>query len=428
MSFVRAVAAIALSFLSFTAFSQVCKNPATMTAEEWRADLEVFRQQMTQKHGNLFHSMTSQEFNEAIDHLESKLPTTSSDGVMAALMKLVAMVHDGHTRLRVDTTGAHMLPIRLHFFADGLYVISGATPYSSLVGAKLIRIGRLAADEGYQAVRELVSVDGENEPRIRLLSSELLVTTEVLHAVGAIADSNSAEIVVEKDAKEIKKTLPAGSFRPWNNHGWPVDPAGWVDARSSSPNPPPIWLAHSDRNYWGKRLDNGKTLYIQFNQVLDDPKTEPIATFFPSLIVKAEQIKSDRIVLDLRLNGGVDYTLIRPIWHSLLKSQRFNQKGRLWVLIGPKTFSAAMNLVDELELNTNAMFAGEPTGETPNMWGDPTDVRLPNSCIVIRVSTLWWQFEDPRDRRSFRAPDRLIPFRHSDYANNLDPVIDSVTK
>jgi hypothetical protein len=66
--------------------------------------------------------------------------------------------------------------------------------------------------------------------------------------------------------------------------------------------------------------------------------------------------------------------LNRPIWLALIKSERLNQKGKPWVLIGPKRFSAAMNCVDEIEMNTHALFAGEPTGETPNMWGDPADL------------------------------------------------------
>ena len=54
-----------------------------------------------------------------------------------------------------------------------------------------------------------------------------------------------------------------------------------------------------------------------------------------------------------------------------------------------KTFSAAMSFVDDLELNTNALFAGEPTGESPNLRGpSPVDVKLPNSGSVRQASTL----------------------------------------
>ena len=133
------------------------------------------------------------------------------------------------------------------------------------------------------------------------------------------------------------------------------------------------------------------------------------------------------MIIDVRLNGGGNNELNRPIWHALLKSGRLNQKGRLWVIIGPKTFSAAMNFVDDMELNTNAMFVGEPTGETPNMWGDPVRLKLPNSGIVVQTSTLWWQM-DPRDQRPFRAPDIPAEMRFVDYANNVDPVLNAIFK
>lgn len=55
-------------------------------------------------------------------------------------------------------------------------------------------------------------------------------------------------------------------------------------------------------------------------------------------------------------------------------------------------------------MNTYGLFAGEPTGETANMWGDPADLKLPNSGMLIQASTLRWQMEDPRDDRQFRAP------------------------
>jgi hypothetical protein len=141
---------------------------------------------------------------------------------------------------------------------------------------------------------------------------------------------------------------------------------------------------------------------------------------------EAEAKGVERVILDLRLNGGGNNELNRPIWHALIKSKRLNQKGKLWVLTGPQTFSAAMNCVDEIEMNTHALFAGEPTGETPNMWGDPADLRLPNSGIVTQASTLRWQLEDPRDDRPFRAPDLLVGLRFADYVRNVDPVMRAV--
>jgi hypothetical protein len=402
-------------------------NPRALAVMRWREDLAFYREQMPKKHGNLFHPMTYKQFYASIDALENRLPELTANQVKTEIMRLVAQVQDGHTRLRQETMGNHMLPVRLHYFSDGLFVEAGETRFASIIGSKVLRIGTMSADAAYAAVRSLIPVDNDNEYRRRLLASEILETPEVLQAIGASARDDVVALTVQKDGKTISAELPAGTFRPWNNHGWATDPDGWTNARASAKNPPPLWLQHSDKNYWHTYLTGENALYVQYNEVHDEPGGESISEYFPRIFKEAEQRNVLRVVLDIRLNGGGNNQLNRPIWHALIKSERLNQTGKLWVLIGPKTFSAAMSLVDDLELNTNALFAGEPTGESPNQWGDPIDIKLPNSGIGIQASTLWWQLQDPRDHREYRAPDLSVPLAFSDYVNNLDPVMEAIT-
>jgi hypothetical protein len=422
-----AVLAVAIASSQSTGAGKTPLEPATaMTAAKWSEDLAVYRAQMPKIHGNLFHTMTQEQFRTALDVLEKRLPHLTSNQVKTEIMRLVALVHDGHTRLRQETLGNHMLPVRLHFFADGLYVEAADKSYANLVGGQVTRIGAISAAEAYAAVRPLIPVDKDNEDRRRLLAPDLLVTPELMQAIGATDTDAEVSLTVEKSGRVITASLPAGPLRPWKNHGWPAEPEGWLNARHSSNTPVPIWLRHTDKNYWHEFLNGGRTLYIQYNQVEDERAGEPIASYFPRVFREAEAKGVERVILDLRLNGGGNNELNRPIWHALIKSKRLNQKGKLWVLTGPQTFSAAMNCVDEIEMNTHALFAGEPTGETPNMWGDPADLRLPNSGIVIQASTLWWQLEDPRDDRPFRAPDLLVGLRFADYVRNVDPVMRAV--
>jgi hypothetical protein len=396
---------------------------SNMTAEKWREDLAVYREQMPQTHGNLFHTMTREQFNRSLDELEQKLPQMSANQMKVEILRLVAMIHDGHSRVRPQTLDNHMLPVRLHFFADGLYVESADQQHAELVGAKIKSIGDKTAEDAYAAVRPLIPVDGENEFRLKLMAPDLLVTPEVLQGLGVVKKADAVEITFEKNGREWNATLPAGPFRVWNNHGRTPDPEGWVTAHDASANPLPLYLQHTDRNYWDQMLPDGKTLYIQFNEVHDMPGGEPIAKYFPRLL---SQPNVDRVILDMRWNGGGNNELNRPIWHAIIKNDRINQRSKLWVIIGRKTFSAAMSCVDELEQNTNAMFAGEPSGETPNQWGDPANVKLPNSGIVIGASTLWWQLVDPRDKRNFRAPDLAAELTSTDFANNVDPVLKAI--
>jgi hypothetical protein len=397
-----------------------------MDVVKWREDLAILREQLPKSHGNLFHTMTRQEFDGALDALEVSLPDLTANQVKAAILRLVAMVNDGHTRVRQETIGNHTFPVRLRFFADGLYVVSADRTYAGIVGGKMKKIGLMSAEDAYSAVRPMVPVDGDNESRRRLLATNLLVTPEVLQAIGATRSVETIDLTVENGGREMTTTVSAQLAGPGNDRGWPMEPEGWVDAREHGKNPPPLWVQHPDKHYWHAFLDDRKTLYIQYNQVQDEAGGEPISSFFPRLFREADRRKLERVIIDVRLNGGGNNDLNRPIWHALLKSDRLNRKGRLWVVTGPKTFSAAMNFIDDMEMNTNATFAGEPTGETPNMWGDPVSLKLPNSGIVVQVSTLWWQLEDPRDKRPFRVPDLPVEMSFVDYANNVDPVMNVI--
>jgi hypothetical protein len=394
----------------------------------WLEDLAFYREKMPETHGNLFHKMTGQQFNDSITLLGKKIPGLTVNQAKSAILRLVAMVGDGHTRVRQETLGEHMLPVRLYYFADGLYVESAEKAYQNILGCKVERIGNMTAENVYAAVRDLIPVDGDNEYRRHLMAPEFMVNPEILTSVGAIKTAQTVAITVQKGGQHFTVTLPAGLFRPWNNHGWPVDGPGWVNARLLSGKPAPLWLEHTNKAYWYRFLPGGEILYIQFNEVADQQGAAPIAKFFPLLIKEADEKKVERVVLDVRLNGGGNNELNRPIWHALLKSDRLNRKGKLWVITGPKTFSAATSLVDELELNTHATFIGQPTGESPNQWGDPRDIKLPNSGIVIQASTIWWQLEDPRDHRSFRKPDISVGMSFNDYKNGLDPVLETIER
>ena len=83
----------------------------------------------------------------------------------------------------------------------------------------------------------------------------------------------------------------------------------------------------------------------------------------------------DRVVVDLRNNGGGDNTTYRHLL-EVIQDPAIDRPGRLDLLIGRLTFSAAANFATEVETTTGATFVGEPMGGSPNLYGDarPTDL------------------------------------------------------
>jgi hypothetical protein len=129
-------------------------------------------------------------------------------------------------------------------------------------------------------------------------------------------------------------------------------------------------------------------------------------------------------VLDLRHNGGGDGDRNRAIVRALLRS-RFDERGRLFVITGRRTFSAAQMLICDLERWTSPIFVGEPSASRANHYGDSALLVLPNQRVTLRVSTLWWQW-DPRDARPWIAVDLAAPLTVDTYRTGRDPALEAI--
>ncbi len=101
-----------------------------------------------------------------------------------------------------------------------------------------------------------------------------------------------------------------------------------------------------------------------------------------------------------------------------------NRKGRLYVLIGPLTFSAAMNNAAQFADETEAILVGETIGERPNSYQEPRQFQLPNSRLIVRVSTLWYAFRKTGENAI--RPDRTIIPTWPQVRAGRDPVLEWV--
>jgi hypothetical protein len=252
---------------------------------------------------------------------------------------------------------------------------------------------------------------------------------EILHAIGAIDEPGNVPLLLEQSGARIAAVLrPSGSaaMMPSDTDVSWAPEAGWVDMRGTDGPRTPLWLRGDPRDHWRfEYLPESRTAYVQFNKVGDEPD-ETIAAFAGRLRVFVDSAAVDRLVLDLRLNRGGDGTLNRPLLLSLIRSPKLEGSGRLFVLIGRSTFSAAQFLVHDLEENTEAVFVGEPTAGKPNSYGDSRRITLPNSGITVRASIFYWQRSHPLDSRQWKGPDVAAELTSRDYRANVDPAMREV--
>jgi hypothetical protein len=400
------------------------------SVRQWREDLAFLARELPRRHKNLFHTLGRAQFDSALAVLDRKLPGLARHQVILELARIVALVGDGHTNVaptRDPKIGFHTYPVRFYFFKDGLFIRSAAKAQADLVGAKVVRLGRLTADEAYLAVRGLIGRD--NEMHARFFAPFLLAMPEVLHAIGAIDEPDAAPLLLEQAGTRTVTVLqPAGlaAMMPSDTDVSWMQEDGWVDLRGPDGPRTPLWLRGDPREPLRlEYLPESRTAYVQYNKVADAPD-ETVAAFAGRLRAFVDSAPVDRVVLDLRLNRGGDGTLNQPLVLSLIRSAKLEGPGRLFVIIGRSTYSAAQFLVHDLEQYTDAVFVGEPTAGKPNSYGDSRRITLPNSGITVRASIYYWQRTHPLDTRTWKAPEVAAELSSRDYRANLDPALRAI--
>lgn len=439
------VLAIALS--SGSAFAQIGAPPgpehgapptadavSATEAARWRADLEALATELEARHANLFHTVTAETFRSSVATLADRIPTLARHEIAVAMMRIVASVGDGHTSVPVlfdAAAGFHALPLRLGLYEEGLFVEAAAPSHPRAVGARIVSFGHVPTAEAIRRVAPLVSRD--NDVWIRTMAPLFLGLTEILHALDLAENPTSAELVLERDGRRDTVTLAANPEPFRMAHGQPgPGREDWIDARAGpgeaggSDGPSGLRWKHPARTYWSEYLPEERVLYVHYDQVNDAPRGPGVHAFFDDALSMADRRAVDRLVLDIRDNTGGEGFLNVGVVKRILARRELDRPGGLFVLIGRRTFSAAQMLAHMLDRWTEAVFLGEPTGSSPQFYGDHAFFRLPNSGLLVSASPTWWQPGGPYDDRPYLPPRLAFEPRFEDYVAGRDPALEAV--
>jgi tetratricopeptide (TPR) repeat protein len=390
-----------------------------LTPEKWREDLRYFETEVPKRHINPFHALTREKFAAAVRLLNDRIPALKKEEIFCEFMKLSALFGDGHFSVRESALfDLGFYPMHYEIFADGLFIESADAEYRDIVGGRVTKIGNTPIDTAIKQLSELAWGDNYSEQSKKVEIVFLLTNPLVLKGLKIAESLDSVPVTVEINGQQRTAVLtPRRDIAAYSRT------AKRADAADGSTAPLPLYRKDENNNYWSEYLADRKVLYVQFNAV-ENRRDESIETFFRKVFDFVETNPVEKLVLDIRANTGGNNRLNRPVTVGLVRS-RLNVRGRLFVITGRRTFSAAQNLVNEIEKYTEAIFVGEPTGSSPNSYGDPVIVTLPNSRIPFRVPTLLHQF-DPRDTRVGTTPEIFIEPTSEDYKMNRDPVFQAI--
>jgi hypothetical protein len=234
----RHLLALALLSPSIPAAQQPPPRAAALTpaeARRWRADLRYLAAEMPRRHANLYHSMSRAEFITAVRRLDARIPSLRREQVILELARLAARVGDGHTNVapaRDAKIGFHAIPLRLYWFADGLYIRAADSTHAGLVGARVRRLGRATVDQALSAVAPLIGRD--NDMGVKFAAPFLLVMPEVLHGLGLTDDDGRVPAGDRARRARGDRHPPIGGARPAHGarHGPELGSPGGMGGRA----------------------------------------------------------------------------------------------------------------------------------------------------------------------------------------------------
>jgi len=180
-------------------------SSAGLTAPQWKEDVVTLRSAVSE-HPAPLRKTPKAEFDRQADALVADLPKLQDYQVIARMAALVALLEDGHSRLRLpmvkeaELFGSHSkikeakvspfgyFPIRVTQTADGLLVTRTASEEKDLLGAELTGIGEHSIAEVEAAV--LPTVHADNPFAKSYLMPDFMVISEILAAVRILPLAN----------------------------------------------------------------------------------------------------------------------------------------------------------------------------------------------------------------------------------------------
>jgi hypothetical protein len=380
---------------------------AHITKAQWREDLQFLARELPKRHANAFHHTPRERFLAEVADLDRRMDSLNADEIYVGLDRIANLVGDGHTFVEFPDDSAS-LPLRINQFGAE-YRVSAVVPgLEKALGARVVKIG----DTPIGRARELLlSMTPQAEtPFLADARVESFLTRGiVLHGFRIVPDRSVAKFALADDSGSefiVEARAFARDAKP-----------EWIPAFKQ----PPLFRQRPGETFWYTVLPEVRTLYCCFRGY------DGLGTHSASLFKMINEQHPDRLVIDMRQNGGGDYTLgLRYVVRPIRELPSINRKGHLFVLIGPQTFSAAMANAAHFRAQTAALLVGEPIGEKPNSYQESRRTKLPNSHLNLCYSVRFYKFVT--EGENLIRPDQEIIPSWAEFKDGRDPVLEWVLK
>jgi hypothetical protein len=373
--------------------------PAASEAEGNRQDLEYLGR--LPEIDRSFTKEKRRAFERAVERLAAQSDTFDRAKLTLEAARLTATVDNTHTNVLTELGDASFrsIPIRLGVFSDGLFVVKTRIGERDLLGAQLLAVNERPVDSIIAAFRPYI---GGPPTLLRQHAPRLLVSPELLMAAGLNGRADSSEYRFRLASGAVTDRLLAAPDTPPrvdDDPYWPVrdlspvpdvtDKPGWSHVLDVAP----LYLSRLDENYWHAFVDDGRVLFLQINRMRDQG-AQRLSEFLAQALDMIKRRGTKSVVVDLRYDRGGDYTKAADFSREL--ADAMPPDGRIFILTGGSTFSAAISIVSRIRFfaGARATQVGEPMGDRGHFWGEGGKVLLPNSKIPVHYATAYHDWEN----------------------------------
>ncbi|HLO60449.1 MAG TPA: hypothetical protein VK179_16980 [Bacteroidales bacterium] len=407
-----------LLFVTHLVFAQ-----RELSDKQWTEDLDYIIHRIDSVHPGLCKNDYRNVIYEKSTKLKEKIPLLSDNEILIEIFKIIAVINDGHTRLHGKNLTKKWYPLRIEKFDDGYFITVTSIELSEYIGAEVITMNSQPIGLVFEKITGISP--GDNINGKEYFVPMFMTMTSVLSGLHITGSENDTLMIALKKDNIVQKlsVLPvefeSGQDLSWFWKDYGVPAANYSNILQSD-SLLPDYLKNYNKPYWFKL--NGKTIYFAFNSCENDEREE-FHAFNTRLWKTIDSADADCLVIDLRNNFGGTNSILNPLLHEIIKHDKINQAGHLFLVTGKKTFSAAVDFTAWIEFHCNPIIVGEAAGAGPNHFADPDFSILPNSNNFLLVSKYFWQDSWPWDNRIYIEPSIKIGLSSVDYFSFSDPVV-----
>ncbi|WP_075340962.1 tetratricopeptide repeat protein [Tenacibaculum agarivorans] len=394
-----------------------------ISKSQWQEDLRFLQQKIHKDHSFLFKKITPVQWDAEVEELYQQIPNLQEHEIKVGLSRIISLFQYGHTQIPFSTVVENgVLPVHLYHFKDGIYIEGVEKTHRKTLGAKVLKVAGIEIKEALAKIRPVVPV--ENDQYFKAYGLRFLTVPSVLHAQKVTSKlENEIILTLEKNGETFEYTFPTVPLKKMSRgFDFTIPNETWLSVRNT--NKTPLYLKYlNEKFYFFEYLSDTKTLYVRQSSVFNHD-SETLKDFYKRLFKFIDANDVEKLIYDVRLNGGGNNYNNKPLIKGLLARPKINKKGHFFYITGRFTYSACQNLTNEIENYTEAVIIGEATAENKNFYGDATKVTLPNSKINTYLSFAWWQDMSPWENADATSPHFYKEMTFDEYRTNQDPVLD----